>query len=154
MCTCCFGSILYWFCRKSTYGCRATFRCCRLHCCHSKRQVDPEDSQSDVEDGDQCQAECVALKFPSFTQSLVCTPCLSPSVGEPQSLLDIDEPVSNLSELTREGGSFVFRCCLTHCNEYQMSKAKRGCANQNCNRAGTLVDGIRLCPTHASEALI
>ena len=154
MCTCCFGSVLYWFCRKSTYGCRAAFRCCRLYCCYSKRQVDPEDSQSEVEEGDQCQAESVALKFPSFTQSLVCTPCLSPSVGEPQSLLDIDEPVSNLTELTREGGSFVFRCCLAHCNEYQMSKTKRGCATQGCNRAGALVDGIRLCPTHTSEALI
>ena len=72
---------------------------------------------------------------------------------EPQLIL-ADEPVSNLSELTREGGSFVLRCCLAHCNEYQLSKSKRGCAIQDCNRAGTLVDGIRLCPTHASEALI
>ena len=53
MCTCCFGSVLYWFCRKSTYGCCAAFRCCSLHFCHSKRQVNPDDSPSDVEEGDQ-----------------------------------------------------------------------------------------------------
>ena len=155
MCTCCAGSLLFWFCRKSTYGCRAAFRCCSLHFCHSKRPAPSDDSQSDVEEGDQCQAESIAVKFPSLTQSLVCTPCHAPSVGEPQSLLDIDEQVSNLSDLAREGGSFVFRCCAVHRNEYLLSRSKRACAIQDCNRAGTLTPlGIRVCPTHASEALI
>ena len=123
--------------------------------CRFRRPASAEDSLSETEEGDQCQAENIALKYPAFTQSLAITSCTLPSVGEPLCILDIDEPVSKLSDLSLEGGRLVFRCCGAHRNEYLLGMSKRACAIQDCNRAGTLTPGgIRLCSTHASEALI
>ncbi|CAE8697726.1 unnamed protein product [Polarella glacialis] len=119
-------------------------RCCT-------RPLDPEsEPESEGPTEEACQADQIGLAESGFSSALRNEPCQDVARGKSVQLLRADVPVS-CTEGLAEADGWTFRTCERHRDAYAASRAKRGCAVEDCPELGKASPGRpRLCKLHAA----
>ncbi|CAE8587712.1 unnamed protein product [Polarella glacialis] len=139
-------------CRKSCKTAKVCY--CRRRASRPaevKRPLDPEsEPESEGSTEEACQADQIGLAEPGFSSALCNEPCQDVARGKSVQLLRTDAPVSCTEGLVEADG-WTFRTCKRHRDAYAASRAKRGCAVEDCPELGKASPGRpRLCKLHAA----
>ena len=103
------------------------------------------------EDENPCQADAIGWKEGSQIKRLSKERCNDAACGWVR-LMGEDAHQSSSNELTWDGLQASCQLCARHKESYELSKARRSCSVEGCEKAAqTLRGGVRLCRFHASK---
>jgi len=108
-------------------------------------------SESESEPAEEaCEADRIAYTEDGKVKVLSGGPCRDVARGEPVTLLHEDAEISDIANFEEHGGGKAFRACHHHAGTYEMQRALRKCAKEDCMGEATQIkDGVRLCTNHA-----
>ena len=111
---------------------------------------DLSETESEEEDNP-FQADVVAWKEGAQTKRLSKERCKDTACGWVK-LLNDDGPHSSSGELYWDGMQASCQLCSRHQESYALSKARRACSVEGCEKAAQMVrGGVKLCKMHASK---
>ena len=103
------------------------------------------------EDENPCQADAIGWKEGSQIKRLCKERCNDAACGWVR-LMGEDANQSSSNELSWDGLQASCQLCARHKESYELSKARRACSVEGCEKAAqTLRGGVRLCRFHASK---